>query len=582
MPRETTERPDAAGESKDEPKRSPVERVIGFFTRDLWRRDWTEAPTLSALGVHLLRLVSIAGRGFVVHKDGFRAAGLTYYTVLSLVPFLAFAFSVAKGFGAYDLLINKVVEPMLESTFGEEPARGAGAMDLEAGESALVGPNGIELPGSAGQSGAGESQAQPSSPESAQVTGDSVSAAESELAALEDSMVASTQGTAAEGAAANGADASARAVTTSDVGAASGGTADLRRAIDQLLAFVEGTNVSSLGTLGLAIVLFTVVKLLSQVENALNEIWGVRRARTLTRKLSDFTSIVVVAPILAISVGSLGAASALGQGSEAEGVPSFLEQNLGRATELAMGLAPLASMWLFFSLLFLVLPNTRVRLRSAAIGGFCSAVLWVVAQRVYVGSQVGVASYNELYAGFAAIPLFLVWTWLSWMVVLLGAEFAYADQNHNAFGRRMLAGEPTPAEVEATGMRALVRITERFLEGGKPWTTEDLVVELMTPEEQLRDTLSRLADAGLLARTELGELEGWTCGRDPNQTHLLDARRALRGGDESGRNSAVTTATLLDARLRRALRGLDAASAELEANGTLADLVREVEEPRPE
>lgn len=493
---------------------SLIERLSGFFTREIWRREWAGTPTFATFGFYVLRLFTIAGRGFVVHRSGFRAAALTYYTVLSMVPFLAFAFAVAKGFGAYDMLIEDTVRPFVESTFG--PERGSA--------------------------------------------------------------------TEAEGAAPNGSDADADATAVVEVPPVvvnedgGGQTVALREAIDQVLAFVEGTDVSRLGTFGLALVLFVVVRLLSHVEGALNEIWGVRRARSIPRKLADYTAMVVVAPILALSLGSVGAVRSLGQ-PDATGEPSWLQENLSGAAEIALRFLPLGSMWLAFVLLFLVLPNTRVRPRSAMVGGLFSAAGWVLAQKLYVGSQVGVASYNELYAGFAAIPLFLIWTWASWIVVILGAQFAYADQNHHAFARRRLAGEATPAETEAVGLRALARITERFLVGATPWTTEELVGELMTPEERLRGALGRLADAGVVARTEAGDGEGWVCGRDPSSVTLLDARRALRGTDVTLTEIDEDSGEL-DRRLRGALGGLDAATAELDQNSSLSAVVRGRGEPR--
>jgi len=480
----------------DDPKpASRGARLRSFFNQELWRSEWTDVAALPALGLHVLRLFTIAARGLVVHRCGFRAAGLTYYTVLSMVPFLAFIFAVAKGFGAYDRLVEQVVRPFVKSTFGATSEE-EGAAAVEALRAA------------------------------AELTG----------AAAADVVV--EQG------------------------------ANLRDAIDQVLAFVEGTEVSSLGAFGLAVLLFTVVKLLSHVEGALNDVWGVRRARSIPRKLADYTAMVVVSVALAVGAGP----------------PILLRSNLGlgMAGDLALRALPILAVWVVFTLLFLVLPNTRVRLRSAVVGGLCSALLWTLAQRVYVQSTIGVASYNELYASFAAIPLFLVWIWLSWIVVLLGAEFAYADQNHHAYGRRRLAGAATPAEVEVLGMRALVRVTDRFMASGAPWTTEALVFELHSPEERLREALGRLADAGLIARTENAEEEGWVCGRDPQKVRLLDARRALRGSDSALRTLADESIGEVDARLRRALGGLDLAASSLTENSSMGEIVAGDDRPADE
>jgi membrane protein len=475
-------------------------RVARFLTRDIWRRDWAEAPTFAALGVHVLRLVTIAGRGLVEHNQGLRAAALTYYTVLSLVPTLAFVFAVAKGFGAYEMLDQQVLRPLIETTFqGEEeftgPVDTALAGELPNSDSATVEP-------------LGQSPAQ--------------------------------------------------------------GESQVRDAIEQVLEFVAQTDVKSLGGIGLAVLLFTVVKLMGHVEGALNATFGIRRLRTVPRRIADYTAMATISPILALSATALWAAG------RSQGAMGYLrtELDLGVVLDLLFELVPFGVFTVGFTLLFLVMPNTRVRFRSALIGGVVAAVLWMVAQRVYVEAQVGVASYNSLYAGFAAIPLFLIWTWMSWMVVLMGAEFAHADQNHRSYGDLRLASPSTQADVERTGLRILVRMAGRFLNGGTPWTQAELVDDLAAPTERVAQALELLLDAKLVLAAELERGEtGWTFAVDPSGIQVDRALRALRGEGGASENLGE-----IDRVLDEQLAALDAAAHVLDENLDLNALVTRIEE----
>jgi membrane protein len=497
------------------------ERVVRFLRRGLWQQDWAEAPTFKALGVHLLRLFAIAGQGLVVHKCGQRAAALTYYTVLSLVPFLAFAFAVAKGLGAYEHLENRILRPFVDTTFGPREAQ-LPTIDPDEipTESLLVVPSAVE-----------------------------------------------------------------QRFLSDDP------QRGLRDAIDQVLDFVKGTDVSKLGSIGLAVVLFTVVKLLTHVEVALNDIFGITRARSIPRRVTDYTAMVVIAPILAISIGAVGAtATGVVRGRAGPAAPASSGElpldaaaqaasGSGQWFEVGLSLLPVLAMASVFTLLYLVMPNTKVRVRSALVGGVAAALLWTLVQHLYVKANVGVANYNNLYAGFAAIPLFLVWISLSWTVVLLGAEFARADQSHRAFGREQLAGAVTPAELERAGLRILLRLAAAFLAAEPPWSTRDLVETLELPHGHVTAALRTLAEAQVVVRAETADdsEERWVLIRDPGQLRLEEARRALRGRAAPEEGQAAPA----DRVLQSALQRFDSAARDLAQNRSLADFAREVAEGAP-
>jgi membrane protein len=199
----------------------------------------------------------------------------------------------------------------------------------------------------------------------------------------------------------------------------------LRRAVDQLFAYVDETNFAALGTFGVAGILLSVILVLGTIEEAMNLIWKASGGRPLGRKLADYLTILVLLPI---SVNVTFAAGALVQtpallGTLESVVPVAVLQPL-LLKALPLGLATLT-----FLIMYLFFPNTKVHLFPALIGAAVAAFLWTLTQGLYLSLQIGVANYNTIYGSFATLPLFLVWVYLGWLFILVGAQLAYAWQN---------------------------------------------------------------------------------------------------------------------------------------------------------
>ncbi|MFG0316215.1 MAG: YihY/virulence factor BrkB family protein, partial [Planctomycetota bacterium JB042] len=384
--------------SKESRLRQLQTRVKNFLGRDVWDTELVGLPTFRAIGVRSARIAYLAVRGLMKNECLNQASGLTYITVLSLVPTIALAASVAKGFGAWDHLLDTTVEPFLESFFGGD----------------------VEVPGEGEAEGAAAGDAANESEDPPETTG--AESGESPVE-IDDSIPAEEK-------------------------------IELRVAIEKILDFVEKTNFQRLGIFGLAFVLFTVIKLLTSIENVLNRIWGVDRPRSFVRKVTDYVALVVVTPILLIT--STAATGALQSNAFVEYLSDDLR--LGPVLTLGFKLLPLLSLWLGFGFLYMALPNTRVKVLSALIGGILGGTLWQVFQVLHVEFQVGVARYNEIYAGFAAFPIFLVWIYMSWVIVLLGAQLAWAHQAEPEYRELMRDVPSTVADREQLAVHAVVAI----------------------------------------------------------------------------------------------------------------------------
>jgi membrane protein len=197
---------------------------------------------------------------------------------------------------------------------------------------------------------------------------------------------------------------------------------------ERIIAFSSSTLENAKGGMiagiGVLLLLWTVISLLSNIEGALNEIWGVHRGRPLLRKMSDYLSIVLICPVLIIVSGSATVYVA----SQVTGLSHSLPFGdvLNFLIAFALKALPFIATCGVFIFLYVFMPNTKVRWGSAIIAGLVAGCLYNSLQEVYVHTQIGVARNNAIYGSFAALPLFLVWLQLSWMIALFGAELSFA------------------------------------------------------------------------------------------------------------------------------------------------------------
>ena len=193
---------------------------------------------------------------------------------------------------------------------------------------------------------------------------------------------------------------------------------------DRLLHNTRGDWIAGVGLL---VLFYTVLRLLHYVEDAFNAIWDIRTPRSFARKLTEYTTLLLTSPLLIIFASSLNvylSAQLKSYSQEAQWI-SYVSPLIVSGLRTL----PYISLWVLLSLLYIVMPNTRVRPLSAIWAGILSGTAFQLLQWIYIHLQVGVATYNVLYGSLAAVPLFLLWMYWSWAIVLFGAEWAFAYQN---------------------------------------------------------------------------------------------------------------------------------------------------------
>ncbi len=340
--------------------------------------------------------------------------------------------------------------------------------------------------------------------------------------------------------------------------------------VSRIVTYINNTNMASLGAIGLVTLLITVISLLGSVEEAFNAIWGVSETRTLQRRFSDYLSVVVSGPLL------LFAATSVTTSLQSQTLIRWIMNNtlLGELLIPLFRLVPYVSIWLALIFLYLFIPNTKVRLKSALVGGVLAGTGWEVAQWGYLHFQVGVSKYNAIYGTLAALPVLMVWIYTSWLIVLMGVEIVYAHQNIRTFRREERTAGISPRTRELLALAIMTDITRTFLAGTASWTLDSLAEDLDLPTRIVREITDDLCSAGFLAKTA-DAAPGFLPGREPDRitVHQILTHLQHLGSDWqpilSGRNGD---------RLNALLAKRDGCSAELLAGLTLRDLAT-VEEP---
>ena len=334
-------------------------------------------------------------------------------------------------------------------------------------------------------------------------------------------------------------------------------------------ALLENTRGGMIAGVGVALLLWSVIKVLSQIEAAFNRIWQVPAARTLVRKLTDYLSITLICPLLVIMSGS---------------ATVFITTQVHQITEriallgvfsplIALGLkmTPYLLIWTLFSFVYLVMPNTRVRLGAGVLAGILAGTVYQLAQYGYISFQVGMARYNAIYGSFAALPLFLVWLQISWLIVLAGAEVAFACQNVSRFGMLTDIGQLSHRLRQLIRLQAAQRIVKRFAEGQSAPTAEILAVELNLPASVVQELMDDLVKSGRFVYLTSDDMDRPTCQPASDIQHYTIAM-VIDALETSGGRLAPGAASESRRTLCDALNAMAAARVDHPANRRLTDI----------
>ncbi|MFW5644278.1 MAG: YhjD/YihY/BrkB family envelope integrity protein [Bacteroidota bacterium] len=265
---------------------------------------------------------------------------------------------------------------------------------------------------------------------------------------------------------------------------------------DQVLEGVQG---GVLAGIGLLILIWSIMRVLTNIEGSFNAIWQIRKPRTFFRKLADYLSIMLIGPFLIIISSSVMIYLTSRVESAQEGVIFF--QVITPAIKTLLGFIPYTLIWLAFTLLYIIMPNTRVNFKYALLAGIIAGTLFQIVQWAYVHFQIGVTKYSAIYGTFAALPLFLVWLQISWLIVLLGAEISFAYQNVTKYAMEAESLSISNHNKRILSILIVHYIIKNFEKGEEPPTSEEIGEKLGIPLRLVRDVLFDLTTAKILVET---------------------------------------------------------------------------------
>jgi len=342
-----------------------------------------------------------------------------------------------------------------------------------------------------------------------------------------------------------------------------------RRVIEFANSLLENTSGGFIAGVGVAFLFWTVIKVLSNIEHSFNDIWGVKRPRSLGRKFSDYLSVILVCPFLLVTAGSMTVLIS-------SQVRMFIERfavlhSVGPLILVLLKLLPYCTVWIAFTFIFIFMPNTKVKWRSGLLAGVVAGTIFQIVQWLYINFQIGAARYGAIYGSFAALPLFLLWLQASWLVVLFGAELSFAHQNVETY-----EFEPDCLSVSHSFKMLLSLLVtgllvKDFCRGQPPLDAATISHRLDIPIRLVREVLFELVRAGVIAevKTETEKESAYQPARDVD---TLTVKYVIDALENAGSASLPLVQSRELDRLKDCLNQFSASMEQSPANIALKDI----------
>lgn len=331
----------------------------------------------------------------------------------------------------------------------------------------------------------------------------------------------------------------------------------------QIIGFVDNVSGSTLASIGIALLLFSLLTMAQKVESAFNFVWRVDRPRSFARRFSEYVAFLLVGPlIMTVAFGftaTLASTTAMMRLREIGFIGGIFD-----ALSWAM---PYLLIIASFTFLNVLVPNTRVRVKPALIGGVFAGVLWAGGGSLFTGFIVSISRYEAIYAGFAIVLVAMYWLYLSWLILLLGAQLAFYVQQpeYLPLGQRALSA--ANATRERLALSTMLLVARDFEKPGHGWRIESLAARMRVPRHLLEPVVAALMAAELLTRTSENRL---IPARDLRRIRVTDILSAVRSGD---RDSHHQTDDEWDATVAGIADEVECAIRSALADRTLADVV---------
>ncbi len=341
----------------------------------------------------------------------------------------------------------------------------------------------------------------------------------------------------------------------------------LLRFADNMLGKARGGIVAAFGFI---ILFWTVVQVFSNIENAFNNIWEVKKKRSLARKFSDYLVVIMVAPVLFIISNNLF--SSLRHGVE--------RVSGGWAADAVFGLISLAAIWLMFAVIYFMMPNTKVKIKGALIAGIIAGTSFYIFQSGYFWIQRWLNTYNIVYGSFAFLPLLLLFVQWSWMILLVGAELSFAYQNITDYEQEREALNMSYDHRRKVLLAVMITVGRHFIEKQCPVKSEEVAREIKMPVRTVRDVIFDLESAGLVVAVKNGNDDMVNLYMPAKDIHTMTVCDVVNGVEDTGGSSSHIhfDDNVQLTEVNRVLNGMREASEDSQYNMSITELMKKVEQ----
>ncbi|MDE5869641.1 MAG: YihY/virulence factor BrkB family protein [Muribaculaceae bacterium] len=307
------------------------------------------------------------------------------------------------------------------------------------------------------------------------------------------------------------------------------------KVISTCLKFVDSyLNEATSGVfvgVGIVMLLWTIISLLSYIEDAFNTIWDVKEGRSLYQKITDYIAICLIIPVLMLC--SSGVSIFMSTTIQNVIKLPFLTQGMNIILEMV----PLFLAWLAFTFSFYFIPTTKVNFKYAMISGAVSAIAFQILQMLFVNGQIYVSKYNAIYGSFSFLPLMLVWLQFSWMILLAGCVLTYSLQNVFTFNFLGDVGQVSNRSWHSMALITMCVVVQRFIKEEKPLSNQEIAARYNLPVRVVNRVAAKLLEANLIYIVKLDESN---TGLSPAlQVGDLSLGRFFRDFDNVGENNII-------------------------------------------
>lgn len=273
-----------------------------------------------------------------------------------------------------------------------------------------------------------------------------------------------------------------------------------KKIIDFANSLLENTSGGFIAGIGVVFLFWTIIKVLSNIEDSFNDIWGVKTPRSIGRKFTDYLSMMLVCPFLLVMASS---ATVVISSQVQVIIQKFsVFKAFGPLILFLLRLLPYCTIWITFTFVFIFMPNTKVKLKSGLLAGVIAGTIFQLVQWIYINFQIGAAKYGAIYGSFAALPLFLLWLQISWLVILFGAELSFAHQNVETYEFEQDCLSASYSFKKRLSLLITHLLITNFCKAEPPWDAAKISHALEIPIRLVRQILFELVESGILSEVK--------------------------------------------------------------------------------